>query len=161
MNLALQAAQAQLQDPPLTPKARQDWNNFIDYLEKTGYKGSTLLDNKDTALGGKLLDQYKTINPDFSLDYNAVKQVQQDLQDHRASVVNAYRKNPASVEGVKSEDEIMSGLSGVDGWLGSKTSSWRYPQARKTSTTPTGTNVQNFGTDLAAYEAAMAKLKPK
>ena len=155
MDLALQAAQAQLQDPPLTPAQRQMWNGFVDYLEKTGYKGSKMLDDKNTALGGKLIEQYKTINPEFSLDYNAVKQVQQDLQDYRQQSLNRIKAGKAQFDG--KEEDFMPGLSKIDGWLGSKTSSWKFPEARLTRTTDKGTEVKKFGTDLAAYDAAMYK----
>lgn len=158
MNLALQAAADMAQgppQPPLTPQQKAQWNSFLDYLEKIGYKGSPLLDNKNTALGAKLLDQYRGINPDFNLTYDNVKDVQQELQDYRNTLVNQFKQGKAVVDGVKSADEIMAGLSPVDGWLGSKTSSWRFPVATLTSTTPNGTTKKDFGTDLAAYDAAM------
>ena len=156
MNLELQAAAdlAQNGGPPLTPQQKQQWNQFVDYLEKSGYKGSPLLDNKSTALGGKLIEQYKSANPNFSLGYDNVKDVQQDLQNYRDSLVNQYKQGKAVVDGVKSPDEIMFGISPVDGWLGSKTSNWKFPVATMTSTTPKGTVVKDYGTDIAAYDAA-------
>ena len=159
MDLNLQAAadMAQQGGPPLTPQQKMQWNQFIDYLDKAGYKGSPLLDNKNTALGGKLIEQYKKANPDFSLGYDNVKDVQQELQDYRNNVVNQYNQGKAVVDGVKSADEIMAGLSPVDGWLGSKTSSWKFPVATTTSQTPQGTVKKDYGTDIAAYNAAMYK----
>ena len=56
---------------------------------------------------------------------------------------------------MKSPDEIMAGLSPVDGWLGSQTSSHKYPVAMLTNNGVT----QNFGTNTAAYDAAMANMK--
>jgi hypothetical protein len=158
MNLATQAAEALITGnkplPPLTPEQKQQWNGFVDYLEKTGYKGSSQLDNRNTSIGSKLIEQYRKANPSFTLTYDNIKDVQQDLQDYRSQMVDGYKKGKIVVDGIKSEDEIMPGLSAVDGWLGSKTSSWKFPQAVFKEQTMKGASEKSFGTDIAAYEAA-------
>lgn len=161
MNLAMQAAAmpAGMNNPPLTPEQRQQWNDFIDYMDKSGYKGSPQLDNRNTSLGNSLIEQYRKTNPNFTLTYDNIRDVQQDLQDYRTTMVDKYKKGKVVVDGVKSEDDIMPGLSDVDGWLGSKTSSWKYPQATFTQKVPEGTLVKRFGTDIAAYEAATKRFR--
>ncbi len=156
MNPTADAAAMMVGTPPLTPSQKQEWNGFIDYLEKSGYKGSPQLDNKNTALGASLLEQYRKVNPKFSLTYDNVRDVQQDLQDYRKSMIDQYKQGKIVVDGIKSEDEIMPGLSDVDGWLGSKTSSWRFPKAVLKESKG---SVKDFGTDLAAYEAAARQYK--
>ncbi len=55
-------------DPkPLTPQQRQEWNNYVDWLEKKGYKGSPLLDKKETGLATGLFNQFKKENPNVTL----------------------------------------------------------------------------------------------
>lgn len=148
MNLALQAAEMTV--PPLTPDQKNQWNNFVDYLDKAGYKGSPLLDDRNKTLGLNLIEQYRKANPSFTLTYENVKDVQEDLQTYRADMVNKFKTGKVVVDGVKSEDEIMPGLSAVDGWLGSKTSNWKFPTAVMASPN----KKSDFGVDLAAYEAA-------
>lgn len=150
----VKAAAATQQPQPLSVNERDQWNGFIDYLQKTGMKGNPALDNRDTGLSQQVFDNYKAQNPHFTLNYNQVPQVQQDLQDYRNNVVQKWKANPG-VADVKSADEIMPGLSPVDGWLGSKTSSHKYPVA----TINNNGIPQNFGTNTGAYDAAMAKLK--
>jgi|SRR6185312_1137503 len=158
-NLALQAALPP--GPPLTLKQKQDWNQFVDYIDKVGYKGSPLLDNKDKKLGSQLMDEYRKINPNFSLTYDNVPDVQQGLLDYRNGVIDDYKKGKVSVPGIKSPDEIMPGLSPADGWLGSKTSSYKFPGATMTQNINGVQKTTNYGLNTAAYDAAMAKLTPQ
>jgi hypothetical protein len=157
MSLPLTAAAATI--PPLNTLEKNHWNNFLDYVDKMGYRGSSLLDNRDTGLGQKLMDSYRKVNPNFSLTYDRVADVQKDLQDYRTDMVDKYKKGQIQVEGVKSEADIMPDLSPTDGWLGSKTSSHKYPTARLTETNPQGTTVKDYGVNLAAYNAATANFK--
>lgn len=141
---------------PLSNGQRQEWNSFLDYLQKRGVKGNPALDNRDTGLGQKLMEEYRAQNPHFSLTYDQVPQVQQDLQDYRNSLVQQYKSGKAAVTpDIKSADDIMPDLSPADGWLGSKTSSHKYPVA----TLNNNGTVQNYGTNISAYDAAMANIK--
>lgn len=150
------AAAGTVGTPPLSNGERQQWNAYIDYLQKRGMKGNAALDNRDTALGQKLFNEYKATNPNFTLTYDRVGDVQKDLQDYRNGLVQKYNANPAIVPGIKSADEIMPGLSPVDNWLGSKTSNWKYPTA---SFTTSDGNTINYGTNTGAYDAAIAQAK--
>lgn len=152
----VKAAAMQKQQPQsLNPNERAQWNAYIDYLEKKGMKGNPALDNRDTGLSQQLFNEYKAQNPSFSLTYDRVPAVQQDLQDYRGQLVNKWKANPTIIPGVKSADEIMSDLSPVDSWLGSKTSSHKYPVAMLNNN---GTQ-QNFGTDIDKYNAAISAMK--
>lgn len=134
---------------------KQNWNNFIDYLDKAGYKGSTALDNRDTNLGKTLLAKYNTIYPKQAVSYDDVPSVQNELQNYRQSLINKWKAGKASSDGVKNEDDIMPGLSKVDGWLGSKTSSYRFPSA--TLMHSDGTK-QQFGVNTDLYDQLINKL---
>jgi len=138
---------------PLGNDQRMQWNSFLDYLKQKGMQGNPALDNRDTGLGQKLMEEYRAQNPHFTLTYDQVPAVQSDLQNYRQSLIQKWKANPAAAPDVKSEDEIMGGISPVDGWLGSRTSSYRYPVA--------AFNGQNYGTNTSAYDAAIAKLKNK
>ncbi len=151
----LQAAAANTAPPPLTNDQKAQWNAYVDYLAKRGLKGNSALDNRDTGLGQKLMEEYRSQNPHFTLKYDQVPLIQQGFQDYRQQLINQWKKNPASSD-AKSENEIMGGISPVDGWLGSKTSSYKFPVAVLTNSDGT---VQDFGLNTGAYDAAIAKIK--
>lgn len=136
--------------PPLTDAQRQEWNRFLDFTEKEGYKGSPLLDDRNKNLGLYLMQKYKTLNPKSTITYQDVPRVQSELQNYRTNLVNQWKsgKMVASPD-IKSEADIMAGLSPVDSWLGSKTSSHKFPIA--VATTSTGQQ-QNYGTNVAQFD---------
>lgn len=144
--------------PPLTPAQRQQWNSFIDYLDKSGYKGSPVLDDRDKKLGQFLFDKYRHETPGVTITYQDVPRVQQDLQDSRNEAVNLYKTGKAKFD-VKDESEIMSGLSPVDGWLGSKTSSHKFPVAVATVNNQGNVATTNYGTDMERYNKEHGKTK--
>lgn len=157
-NAALPAAQ-QPPPPPLTNDEKQQWNGFIDYLDKKGLRGSALLDNKDTSLGAKLISEYQSVNPNFTLGYDRVSDVQNDLQNYRNQLFKDYQQGKVSIPGVRTVEDVMPGISQVDGWLGSKTSNYKYPSAYLTQSQGNSTKTTNYGVNTAAYDAAMTKLK--
>lgn len=127
--------------PPLTPQQRQEWNNYVDWVEKKGYKGSPLLDKKDTGLANNLFNQYKKENPTVTLSLDHVKSVQNEMQNLASAVQSfeARRNNPNA-------QNIMAGTSKVDGWPGSKTTSFKFPGMTKEETTNgVLTSKTNFG----------------
>lgn len=148
-------AAAMQQQQTLNPDQRAQWNAFVDYLQSKGMKGNPALDNRDTGLSQQVFNSYKAQNPHFTLTYDQVPAVQQDLQNYRDQIIQKWKANPSTIPDAKSEDEIMPNLSPADGWLGSKTSSHKYP----TATFNNNGVVQNYGTDLGKYDAAIAKIK--
>lgn len=141
---------------PISNTDKSGWNDFINFLDKKGMKGNPALDNRNTNLSQQLFNEYKSQNPNFSLTYDQIPQVQADLQNYRSDLVNKWKANPSIIPDAKSEDDIMPNLSDTDGWLGSKTSMHKYPVAMITNTNGA---VQNFGTDLDKYNAAAANYK--
>lgn len=144
---------------PLTPEQRDAWNGFIDYLQKTGYKGSTALDNRNMALGQNLLNRYNAmLPPEKRISYEDVARVQQELQDYRANLISKYKAGKVAADSsIKNVDtDVMPNLSPVDGWLGSKTSSYKFPTAVLTHSDGTKTN---FGTNTEAYDNTISKIK--
>lgn len=140
--------------PELTPSQKNQWNAFVDYMDKSGYKGSQLLDDKDKNLGQFMFDKFKQTTPGITLTYMDVPRVQQDLQNYRNNLVTQYKAGKiAPDESIKSEDDIMAGLSPVDGWLGSKTSSHKFPVAMATSNVNGNVTTKNYGTNVSQFDA--------
>ncbi len=117
------------EDPQgLTPQQRKEWNAYVDFVEKKGYKGSPLLDKKETGLATGLFNQFKKENPSVTLSLDHVKSVQSEMQNlaNAARDFEIRRGNPNA-------KNIMQGTSPVDGWPGSKTTSFRFPDMEKTT----------------------------
>ena len=116
----------------LTTQQMQDWNNFVSFLDTKGYKGHTDFDIKDKNLGQLAMDTYKKYNPNFSLSYSDVPAVQQGMQDVRNKFIGDFKNGKIKIQegqdAGKDYENFMPNLSPVDGWLGSKTSSHKFPQ---------------------------------
>ncbi len=129
--------------PKLTPLQRQQWNRFIDYVAAQKVNPATL-DQRNKQVGLGLLQKYNMTNPKDALPLDIVPKVQQDLQDYRTNLISQWKTGKiAPIEGVKTEADIMSGISPVDSWPGSKTLSSRFPVA-KSDTKDYGTDVESF-----------------
>lgn len=107
----------------VTPQERNEWNDFLSFVEQKGYKGSKELDKGSDKLARSLFAEYKTLHPETTLDYSIVASVQKDMQDLRENVqAFAKRRNDPNAE------NLMKNISKIDGWFGSQTSQYGYPQ---------------------------------
>lgn len=107
----------------LTPGEMQQWNMFLDFVKNEGYEGSEDLNKKNKNLGATLFDKFKKANPNISIDYSIVPDVQNEMQVLGESVrAFAARRNDPNAA------NLMTGVSPVDGWFGSKTSQYRFPE---------------------------------
>lgn len=148
-------------DPkPLTPELKNRWNKFLDFVELQKMKGSPLLDQRNKQVGMGLLQKFNFANPDSALPTDIIPKVQQELQNYRSKMVDQYKKGKIAVTpDIKSEADIMSGISSVDGWPGTKTLSSKFPVATLTHDNNGVKTVENFGTDVSKYDAAIGSKK--
>lgn len=108
----------------LQPQQMQEWNQFLDFVKTKGYEGSEDLNKRNKNLGQSLFNEFKTANPNVSINYDIVPDVQNEMQLLKGSTQDFFkRKNLPGAE------TIMEGISPVDGWFGSKTSQFRFPEA--------------------------------
>lgn len=137
---------------PLTPTEKIQWNQYIDFMQKQGMKGNPALDNQNQNLGQFYFNRFKSSTPGISLTYQDVPRIQNDLNNYRTTLVDQYKKGLiVPDDSVKSEADIMPGLSKTDGWLGSKTSSYKFPVAMATNAQGQTTN---YGVNTQAYDQA-------
>lgn len=107
----------------LTPQEMQQWNMFLNYVKEQGYEGSPDLNQRNKNLGSTLFSQFKKVNPNITIGYDIVPSVQQEMQLLKENVQGfAKRRNDPNA------DNLMTGISPVDGWFGSKTSQFRFPE---------------------------------
>jgi hypothetical protein len=109
----------------LTPQQMMDWNRLLDHIKSKGYEGSTVLDH-DKTLGQKLFQEFAQKNPGVSITYDNVADVQNEMQRLRDTSQDYAKK-----KGLPDAASIMSNVSKVDGFLGSKTSQFRFPVMEK------------------------------
>lgn len=136
-NFTPTGSNAQLPSPKLyaqtggyvTPQNMEDWNNFIKYAQQQGLAGSPKLDVRDQNLGQDLLNNYVKANPNTSLNYALVPKIQQELQYYRQQILDRISKGGGELANGATPENFMSGLSKVDGWLGSRTTSYSFPSA--------------------------------
>lgn len=143
--------------PKLTPQQKDNWNKFIDFVALQKMTGNPILDQRNKQVGMSLLQKFNMSNPSNALPVDIVPTVQQNLQDYRNDIINQWKAKKIVADDVKSEDEIMPGISAVDGWPGTKTLATKFPKASVT----TNGNKKDYGTDTDAYEKAqgLASLK--
>lgn len=111
----------------LTPQKMSEWNKLLDFLKQKGYEGSTKLD-KDKALGQTLFNEFKKSNPSTTITYDIVPTVQREMEKLKDSAQSfAERHKDPNAK------QVMSGISKVDGFLGSKTSQFRFPEMTETA----------------------------
>lgn len=110
----------------LTSNERTFWNGFCKYVELNGMKGSKLLDNHDTAISKALFFDFNTLNGTH-YDYTTfVTRVQVEISAYRAKALEQIHAGKATCN-CTTDAEFMPGLSVIDGWAGSKTTSWYFP----------------------------------
>lgn len=135
---------------PLSVQQRKDWNDFLDYMEKSGIGGKPELDRRDQFLGLQYLDRYRQMNPKTTVTKDIIPFVQYEQ--------NLLRKG-TEFPGLKPEElaymrkninpaYFQRPTSNVDSWLGSLTSRSYYPTAHR------GTNTgeqYDFGPDFESF----------
>lgn len=139
--------------PPksLSPAEKENWNKFINFVATQKMAGNPVLDQRNKQVGMSLLQKFNYANPNSALDTNIVPRVQQELQNYRQGLIQQWKAGKIQSD-AKSEDEIMPGISPVDGWPGTKTLSSKFPSAQVTVTTPTGTTTKDYGLNTDQYD---------
>ena len=118
-------------EPSITNKERQDWNDYVNWLEKKGMKGNAELDKND--LGGKMIDLYRKENPSTSVSRNMIKPIQKEFSKYRDWSLGEVKKGQAALgEGVTPEN-YMKALSIIDGIAGQRTTSFLFPSKYMTT----------------------------
>lgn len=109
----------------ITNAVRQEWNNFVDFLDQRGLKGNPELDKGD--LSQRLLSQYIRENPMTPLRPEMVKDIQGDFANYRGYALNKIRQNKGVLAPGVTEENFMADLSKLDNWPGSFTTKHKFP----------------------------------
>ena len=136
------------------PQTMREWNSFLDFAKQKGVAGSPELDVRNKNLGQQTLNEYLQQNPNSTLTYDSIPKIQQELQTYRQQVLGDVKANKRGFAPGTTESNFMSGLSAVDGWLGSKTSTYKFPEAYMNHISPSSNSTEDLGLAATAqYQA--------
>ncbi len=73
------------------------WNRFVDWMEKEGYSGKT--DMNHIEYSNKVLNQYRKEHPEFWIkDTNDIKTVQKIIKDYRTYTISSWLKGGMQID---------------------------------------------------------------
>lgn len=108
-------------------RIRAEWNNYVSWLDKKGYKGKPELDKN--GLGFKMIEQYKQENPETVLSKDMIIPIQKEFQNYRKYALEQIKAGKAKLADGVTEDNFMKDLSVVDGIPGQRTTSFMFPSS--------------------------------
>lgn len=134
---------------PSTNEQRENWNLFLDYLEKKGVGGSKDLDARDKSLGLQYLKEFNEKNPKNKVDqeFIPVAQYESYLIRKKGEFPGLSDQQAKDAFGGLPVPYKVKPISNVDNWLGSAISRQFYPTFERG--TPNGT--VHFGTSFETY----------
>jgi hypothetical protein len=117
----------------ISDQIKTDWNQYIDWLELKGLKGSSQLDHG--GLAKEMMKQFIAEHPGTTLGQGMVQSIQEALKDYQAKINELERlaelKGKTIISGAKKGEVnvIMADLDNIksDGWVGMVTSKFKFP----------------------------------
>lgn len=120
-------------DKPAAPKEveitnqhRQDWNDYVLWLDKIGMRGNKELDTNDVS--HKLLQKYIDLNPNTSLTPDIVVPIQKDFSKYRDWSLNEVKAGRRELGTGVTPENFLKDLSIVDGIPGHRTTTYMFPK---------------------------------
>lgn len=137
---------------PTSSKQRDQWNAFIHYLRKEKISGSKSLD-KGKNPTKKLLEQYRSVDPEFSIQPEDVGNIQYEMNQFKETGKFPGYKEGQKALGTYKKYADTKQFSKQDNWIGSQTSQQFFPSAKTTLavTNPQGvttTQSQDYGSRM-------------
>lgn len=121
----------------LDSQDRSTWNGFVDFVDSKGMKGSPTLDDRNQNISRGLWDEYSTskgINKSYD---EFIPTVQYNISEYRNRAIERMKSGEMNLSNFTREQlnapdfdwnkNFMQGLSDIDGWAGSRTTSWKFP----------------------------------
>lgn len=114
------------EEKQVTNQQRQDWNQYIQYLQKRKLAGDPSLDTNN--LGKNMLAKYIKENPNTSLTVDSVIPIQKDFANYRQWAIDNIKKGKGEFAPGTNEGNFMQELSRVDGIPGQYTTRHQFPK---------------------------------
>jgi len=130
---------------------RQQWNNFIKFLEGKGMRGNPEFDHNPDLING-LMAEYAKANPGTVVGPQLIKPIQRAMNEYRQQALDMVHSGKASLPDGVTEDQFMNGLSIEDGIPGQKTTNWMFPEKSFIIPGQGKPIIKSFGLDYEAYD---------
>ena len=148
-------------DGNIPSEVKVEWNNYVDYLEKKGLKGSKELDKGkgDMNVGRKVLAEYIKSNPDTLLTLDMVGAIQNEFTKTKSKLESDIKQGKIST----TAKEVLPNLSKQDIYPGSKTTTYKFPTAAlesKLKDVSTG-KITKLGTEQLGFVSTKAEQSNK
>ncbi|HEY0980377.1 MAG TPA: hypothetical protein VGE18_03140 [Candidatus Paceibacterota bacterium] len=111
----------------VTDQLREDWNDYVDWLEEKGLKGAATLDEGD--LGLKMIEEYRAEHPETTVSNETVGQIQEEFAKYRTWALDQIKQGKAAFAPGVTEETFMKNLSDSDGYAGQLTTKKKFPAA--------------------------------
>jgi len=112
-------------EPVIDNKVRNDWNNYVSWLDKKGMKGHPSLDKN--GLWNKMIEKYREENPNTVITKDIIVPIQKDFDNYRKYSLDQVKSGKLLFDEGVDENNFMKNLSVVDGIAGQRTTSFQYP----------------------------------
>ena len=118
--------------PKVDNKLRKDWNDFLDHLDKKGFRGKEELDYGE--MGNKLLDEYLATNKTTSITKDKVPVIRKELFNYRNWVLDQAKQGKTQLEEGVTEENFMRHIveneaSEKPDYVGSRFTKTKFPDA--------------------------------
>lgn len=125
----IEAKEGEGEDPveEIDDKDRENWNEYVKFLDSKGLKGHPSLDKDD--LGGKMIDEYRKVNPNTTVSREKIKPIQKEFSKYRDWSLAQIKAGKAAFAEGTNEENYMKHLSTVDGIAGQRTTSFQFPDS--------------------------------
>lgn len=131
----------------ISAQDKKYWNGFVDFVKEQGYSGNPDLNSKEKNLSRNLWNEYGKTKG-YTKEYDKfIPLIQTEIQNFRQSALNDMKAGNAVLKGytkdqLKSskfdwDNKWMPNLSEVDGWAGTRTTSFKFPAGKSLVHTPT------------------------
>lgn len=114
-------------DKPVDNKVRTDWNDFLSYLDKKGYRGKPDLDKG--GRGYQLFDEYVKATPGTSLNRETLPVIRKELLNYRDWVLSQNKNGGNVLQSGVDENNFMRHVV-----LNEKSTDPNYPGSHLTTT---------------------------
>lgn len=148
-------------EPVIDDKVKQDWNNYLDWLDKKGMRGKPELDKG--GVGNNLFKQYIKENPSTSLTDKHIPGIRKAYLDLRNDRLKEIESGKGTYKGDVSTfmKHIVDNEKSADpNYVGQHLTQTRFPGAKLTTQSGTEKNISLLGqggANVAAQELKKMK----
>ena len=154
----------------LSPEKMEEWNQFIDYVEKKGFRGDPSLDKEDK--GNLLFEEWRKLNPKVTItkaDMPSVRKSMLRLRDDSMEDIKAGRGEFKSSKGIQKGPNtdftefmrhlLLNEQSNDPNYIGHRLTMTRFPRGKAQVKSKTGQVLEEKELELRKPGEGSIKVK--